>query len=472
MTELHPLDSGFIELEDSDRHISLGIGAVAIISGAAPKRAEFTEAITERLAHNTRLRQRIHRAPFDLIAPVWEDDPNFDVARHIRWTALPEPGDEKTLFELIATELAERLDRDHPLWQCTVVEHLADDRWALIVRAHHSLVDGVSGISLFEGFCDPPAGETLARPPTRDHEPSSATGLFELAVKTLRMPIDAPRFVVGTLRSLAPIAMAAIGPAAESSLNGPIGQQRRYVAVRTSFAEVRDIGEAFGVTVNDTVLAAVASAYRALLSDRGEALTGDKLRILVPVSMRPTDAKYVLDNRVSVLLPHLPIDIADPVERLGTIHDRMTEHKAKGGAQAENSILAVAARLPFAPIAWTVRLAAHFPQRGVGALATNVPGPRQPLTMQGSAVLELLPCIPIAMRLRTAIAILSYGDNLAFGITGDYDSAPDIDVIADGIRAGIAELVAHTAICRLPRQSDADAPTQDAHHGRGTPASR
>ncbi|MEV4238821.1 wax ester/triacylglycerol synthase family O-acyltransferase [Nocardia sp. NPDC050408] len=452
MTELHPLDSGFMELEDSDRHISLGIGAVAIISGTAPKRAEFTEAMAERLADNTRLRQRVRRAPLDLVAPVWEDDPNFDVARHIRWAALPEPSDEATLFELIATELAERLDRDHPLWQCTVVEHLADDRWALIVRAHHSLVDGVSGISLFEGFCDRPADKAPTRAPRQDHQSDTAAGLFDWTVKTLRIPLDAPRFVAGTLRSLAPIAMAAISPAAESSLNGPIGQQRRYVAVRTSLAEVRDISAAFGVTVNDIVLAAVASAYRTLLTRRGEAPTSDKLRIMVPVSMRPADAKYVLDNRVSVLLPHLPIDMADPVERLGRIHDRMAEHKSKGGAQAENSMLALAARLPFAPFAWTVRLAARFPQRGVGALATNVPGPRRPLTMQGSQVLELLPCIPIAMRLRTAIAILSYGDNLAFGITGDYDTTPDIEVIADGIREGIAELLAHATARRLPHR--------------------
>ncbi|MFE9325008.1 wax ester/triacylglycerol synthase family O-acyltransferase [Nocardia sp. NPDC052278] len=443
MTELRPLDSGFIELEDSDRHISLGIGAVAIISGAAPKRAEFIEALAERLAHNTRLRQRVRRAPLDLVAPVWEDDPNFEVARHIRWAALPEPGDEQTLFELIATELAERLDRDHPLWQCTVVEHVADDRWALIVRAHHSLVDGVSGISLLESFCDRSPKDRPTRKPPQNHETRTAAEWFGLAVKGLRMPLVAPRFVVGTLRSLAPVVLATISPAAGSSLNGPIGLQRRYVAVRMSLSDVREVGSAFGVTVNDVVLAAVTAAYRSLLLRRGEEPTGDKLRILVPVSMRPTDAKYILDNRVSAMLPHLPIDIADPVERLGRIHDRMTTHKSSGAAQAENSLLSMAGRLPFAPVAWTVRLAAHFPQRGVGALATNVAGPRRELTVHGAKVLELLPCVPIAMRLRTAIAILSYGDHLAFGITGDYDTTPDIDVIADGIREGIAELVAH-----------------------------
>ncbi|MFX0577861.1 wax ester/triacylglycerol synthase family O-acyltransferase [Nocardia nepalensis] len=467
MTELRPLDSGFIELEDSDRHISLGIGAVAIISGTAPKRAEFTEALVEHLEHNTRLRQRIHRAPLDLVAPVWEDDPHFEVARHIRWAALPEPGDEATLFELIATELAERLDRDHPLWQCTVVEHLAGDRWALIVRAHHSLVDGVSGISLLESFCDRTTDDVPARKPRQNHENHTAAGWFGWVVKSLRMPLEAPRFVIGTLRSLAPIAVAAISPATESSLNGPIGSQRRYVAVRTSLSDVRGIGAVLGVTVNDIVLAAVAAAYRALLLRRGEEPTRDKLRILVPVSMRPAEAKYALDNRISAILPHLPVDIADPVERLGTIHDRMTAHKSDGSAQAENSLLSMAARLPFAPVAWTVRLAARFPQRGVGALATNVPGPRRELTVLGHKVLELLPCVPIAMRLRTAIAILSYGDHLAFGITGDYDTTPDIDVIADGIRDGIAELAEHATVAHLPQ--DGTSPAR-AHRDHEAPA--
>ncbi len=467
MTELRPLDSGFIELEDSDRHISLGIGAVAIISGAVPKRAEFTGALTERLAHNTRLRQRVRRTPLDLAAPAWEDDPNFNVARHIRWAALPEPGDAQTLFELIATELAERLDRDHPLWQCTVVENLADDRWALIVRAHHSLVDGVSGISLLESFCDRDADDTPADNPQQNHENRTAPGWFELATKTLRMPLDVPRFVVGALRSLAPIAIATISPAAGSSLNGPIGRQRRYVAVRTSLSEVREVGAAFGVTVNDIVLAAVAAGYRRLLLRRGEEPTGDKLRILVPVSMRPTDAKYVLDNRISAMLPQLPIDIADPIERLGRIHDRMTAHKSSGTAQAENSLLSMAGRLPFAPVAWAVRLAAHFPQRGVGALATNVAGPRRELTVYGAKVLELLPCVPIAMRLRTAIAILSYGDHLAFGITGDYDTTPDIDLIADGIREGIAELLARATIPRQDAASPLTAPRDRNTSTRG-----
>ncbi|MVU78322.1 wax ester/triacylglycerol synthase family O-acyltransferase [Nocardia sp. ET3-3] len=441
MTELQPLDAGFIELEDSDRHISLGIAAVAILSGTPPSHAEFEAVLADRVAANDRLRQRVRRAPLDLTVPVWESDPNFDLAHHIRWSALPEPADEAELREFIATELVERLDRDHPLWECVVVERVAGRGWALIVKAHHSLVDGISGVSLFESLCD---AHEVAQPPAGERADGAARpkNWFDWAVTGLRLPIDVPRYALGMARSLAPVAAALVSAPTASSLNGPIGRQRRYVIARASLAEIREIGRGFDATVNDVVLAAVTSAYRAVLLGRGEDPTGNSVRILVPVSMRAADAKKAFDNRVSAVLSLLPLHLEDPVERLRTIHERMLRHKSSGAAQSEKSLLALAGRVPFAPVAWSLRLWTRLPQRGVTAVATNVPGPRGTLTMLGREVLELLPAIPIAMRLRTGIAILSYGDQLTFGITGDYDSTPDLEVIADGIHTAVAELLA------------------------------
>ncbi|MBF6191771.1 wax ester/triacylglycerol synthase family O-acyltransferase [Nocardia implantans] len=448
MTELRPLDSGFMELEDADRHISLGIGAVAIVAGAPPSRSELSGVVARGVERNARLRQKVRRAPLDLTVPVWEDDPDFDLAHHIRWTALPTPGDETALCELVATELEERLDRDHPLWQCVVVEHLAGDRWALLVKAHHSLVDGVSGISVFQSFCDAVTGE-----PRDTAEPQGRTEVRwpDLVREVSRLPVVLPRSVAAMTRGLAPLLSALVSPAVESSLNGPIGRQRRYVVARAALADVHEIGAAFDVTVNDVVLAAVAAAYRELLVGRGERLSPDKLRILVPVSMRSEQAKYTLDNRVSAVLPFLPIEIADPVERLKTIRERMNRHKSGGQAQAEDSVLALAGLLPFAPLAWTFRLLARFPQRTVGALVTNVPGPREELTVRGQVVSQLLPAMPIAMRLRTAIAVLSYAGHLTFGITGDYDTAPDVAVLAEGIEREIRRLRERAGIRRPSR---------------------
>ncbi|MFD7842837.1 wax ester/triacylglycerol synthase family O-acyltransferase [Nocardia sp. NPDC059764] len=438
MTELSPLDTGFMEMEDTDRHISLGIGAVAIIEGSPPGREAFRAGLDRGLELHGRLRQRMRRAAWDLTAPVWEDDPGFDLAHHIRWMALPEPGDEHALRELVAAEIAERFDRDHPLWEVVVVENLNGGRWAMIVRAHHSMVDGISGITLFESFCDADAGTSRARPET-----GVRTGGFTALARALRLPYTVPRLVIGAVRTLVPVAYEAVAPAPSSSLNGPIGRQRRYAVTRARLPEVREIAADFGVTVNDVVVAAIAAAYRRLLEARGETPAPGKLRILVPVSTRTADAKYIPDNRVSAMIVQLPIEVEHPVERLAAAHDRIARHRNRGEAEAEKSLLALADWLPFVVSAWVFRTALRVPQRSVGALATNIPGPRHWLTLGGRKVLEIWPAIPVAMRVRTTVAILSYAEQLNFGITGDYDTTPDIDEIASGIGTEIAVLLAH-----------------------------
>ncbi|WP_084526211.1 wax ester/triacylglycerol synthase family O-acyltransferase [Nocardia vaccinii] len=438
MAELGPLDAGFLAMEDSDRHVSMGIGTVSILHDPPPTPAELRAWIDRGLESHGRLRQRVRRTPLDLKAPVWEDDPNFDLEHHIRWTALPDPGGEQELRELVATELTERLDRDHPMWEVVVVEHLADERWALITKAHHTVIDGISGVTLFESFCDPipdgrPAG--TAKP--------SHIGPARLLSGVLRLPYTVPRVALGTVRTLAPVLLAAVTPVAETSLNGPIGRQRRYAVARTELPHVREIGAAYGVTVNDVAVAAIAAAYRGLLLRRGEHPAAGTLRIVVPVSMRKPDAKYVLDNRVSAMVPYLPIEVVDPVERLLAAHQRIARHRTRGEPEAEQSLLRLAGWLPSGLVGMVFRLASWFPQRGVSALATNIPGPRHRLRLGGRDVLEMWPCIPIAMRVRTTIAILSYGDVLTFGITGDRDTAPDIDAIASGIATEVAVLLAH-----------------------------
>ncbi|MET7772742.1 wax ester/triacylglycerol synthase family O-acyltransferase [Nocardia sp. NPDC005366] len=436
MPELRPLDSGFMELEDTDRHISVGIGAVAIVAGTPPTRAEFTAELAKRLAGDVRLRQKVRRMPWDLAAPQWVDDPAFDLARHVRWMAVPEPRDDDALFELVATTMEERLDRDHPLWQCVVIERLAGNRWAMIVKAHHSMVDGISGIALFERFCDR-TGDS----PAPASAAADSRSLGALVREGLRLPFHAPRILASTVRAAVPLVASAVKPAPDTSLNGSIGRQRRYAVARTSLSAVREIGAVFGVTVNDVALAALTAAFRTLLLGRGEDPGAEEMRILAPVSMRPPDAKAILDNRVSVMLPVLPVELSDPVEQLAAVHAQMSEHKSSGEAQAANSFITLAGLLPFVSVAWAVRLASRFPQHSVAGLATNVPGPKYRLYLHGREVLEILAYVPIAMRLRTGIGILSYHDQLRFGITGDYDSTPDIAVLAAGIEDATQQLL-------------------------------
>ncbi|MFQ6328675.1 wax ester/triacylglycerol synthase family O-acyltransferase [Nocardia sp. CWNU-33] len=465
MTELGPLDTGFMEMEDTDPRVSLGIGTVAIIDGPAPARDQLRAYLDRGLERHRRLRQRVRRAPLDLKAPVWEDDPNFDLGHHIRWTALPDPGGETELREVVATELTERLDRDHPLWEVVVVDHLAQDRWAMILKAHHTMVDGISEITLLESFCDPVADDAGEHGPATGRR--SRASLLKRMFEMIQAPVTIPRLAIGTVRTLAPVLYAAIAPAGESSLNGPIGRQRRYTVARTMLPQVREICSAFSVTVNDVAVAAIAAAYRRLLLGRGEHPTPTTLRIVVPVSTRTTEAKSVLDNRVSAMISHLPIEIDDPVERLMTVHQQIRRHRSRGEVDAENSLLSLSQRLPFGIVAEVFRLALWFPQRGVGALATNIPGPGRRLTIGDQEVVELWPCIPIALRVRTTIAILSYLDQLIFGITGDYDTTPDIDTIASGVATEIAVLLARARGRPPPRR-----PQPVANRGNGSPSAR
>ena len=440
MTHLGPLDIGFLELEDSDPHISLAIGVVAIIAGPPPSQEELRIWLDRGLESHARLRQRVRRTPLDVSGPAWEDDPQFALAHHIRRTALPEPGGEPQLRELVATEITERLDRDHPLWRITIVEHLAGDRWAMILRAHHTMVDGISGITLLESFCD---GPTRAAGRGTRGGSRSRNEYFGWWKEILRLPVTVPLGTMGAIRALAPVLYSAIVPSPESSLNGALGQQRRYAVARAELPEVDEICSAQGVTVNDVAVAAITAAYRRLLLLRGETPVPGELRVVIPVSTRAVGAKQVLDNRISATVTELPIHVNDPVERLGLVHRRIREHRARGEAEAEQSLLTLARRLPAGVVASVFRVATRFPQHAIGTLATNVPGPRNRLSLGGHEILELWPCIPTAMRLRTTVAILSYRDRLTFGITADYDSTPDIDTIPSAIETEISVLLAH-----------------------------
>jgi diacylglycerol O-acyltransferase / wax synthase len=228
--------------------------------------------------------------------------------------------------------------------------------------------------------------------------------------------------------------------AQESSLNGRVTKMRRFTAAGVDLAVMKQVCRDFEVTLNDVALAAITSSYRTMLLDRGETPGPHALRTLVPVSMRSADDFDVTDNRVSAMLPLLPVDEPDPVKQLEIVHRRLAAAKGSGQREGGGAVFAAAGNLPFAFSAWTIRLLTRLPQRSVTALATNVPGPRGRQQVMGRDVLEILPVPPIALELRTAIAMLSYADRLSFGITADFDSAPDIDALARGIEDGVRRL--------------------------------
>jgi diacylglycerol O-acyltransferase len=206
-------------------------------------------------------------------------------------------------------------------------------------------------------------------------------------------------------------------------------------------ADVAAVRQAFGGTFNDVVLAAVTAGFRELLLSRGEPPTPHLIRSLVPVNVRAPGDEDILDNRVSLMLAELPVELDDPVRRLAAVQEVLGKLKARHEAEAGAVMLRAAGYPPYAVLAPVLRVALRLPQRTITTVTTNVPGPRRPLYLLGRRCLEIIPYVPIAVRLRLGVSMITYAGHVTFGITGDYPTAADVWTLAHGIEAGLAELV-------------------------------
>ena len=447
---LTSLDAGFLEAEDSDRHVSLAVGGLSIVEGPMPDIGTLAAGVADRVADIPRFRQVLRTHLLDLGPPEWEDDPDFDLSHHLHRAALPGPGDDASLHRFVADVMERRLDRDRPLWECWVIEGLAGGRWAVLIKIHHCIADGIATMRLFSrlGDAGDDAGyETEIRAAKQSADKSFS--LPELSLNPLnwvggmwRLATAATKVSTLAVGGALQVAGGILRPAETSSLNGPVSAMRRFSSAAVKLEDVAKICDSFGVTVNDVALAAITSSYRAALVRRGEKPRRTSLRTLVPVSIRSNEAADRTDNRVSLMLPALPADKEDPVEQLQAVHRRLSRAKGSGQREAGDIFVAATSRIPFPLTAWAVRALTRLPQKGVVTLATNVPGPRTRMTILGRDVVRMVPIPPIALRLRTGVAIRSYADELVFGIIGDFDAAADIDELARGIESAVETLVA------------------------------
>lgn len=445
MTHLTTLDAGFLKAEDVDPRVSLAIGGLAVIEGPAPDQDVLVSLFAERIRACPRFGQRLRLHPLDLGAPEWVDDPDFDINRHVRRVAVPHPGDDRELYRLVADVMARRLDRDRPMWELWVIEGLTDDRWAMLTKVHHCMADGIAASHILAGLCDPSghvARDSFADQTHAALKPElGASNPLSLLSGLWTAPGAITSGIVRVVRGAGELLAGLLTPA-ESTLNGPLSDLRRFGGARVSLADLDLVCQTFGVTINDVALAAITESYRNILVARGQRPRPGSLRTLVPVSVRSTDAFGEIDNRVSAMLPNLPVEEEDPVQRLRSVHERLSQAKTSGQPQAGNLFMSVANRIPFAMTARAVGLLMRLPQRGIVTVATNVPGPRHPLKALGKRVVAIFPVPPLAMHLRTGVAMLSYADDLCFGILTDYDAVGDVDQLARGIEAAVARLVA------------------------------
>jgi diacylglycerol O-acyltransferase / wax synthase len=457
LDRLTAVDASFLHQEGPNSHMH--VGGLTLLEGPPPTLEEFLEQIRQRLHLVPRYRHKLastHTA-LDNGRPVWIDDPSFNLEYHVRHTALPAPGDREQLYNLTARIFSQQLDRSKPLWEMWLIEGLREDRFALISKTHHSLIDGIAGIDLatvlFDLSPEPPPIRHSGRPWKPQGEPSTlelvgagALGVARAGVEIAGGVIDAfvhpdralPR-AREAVEGVGEIVWAALNPAPPTPLNVEIGPHRRFYAVGSSLDEFKVVKKAFDCTVNDVVLAVVAGALRTFLISRGVRTEGVELRALVPVSVRAEDEHHQMGNRIVVMRGPLPVYMSDPVQRLLFVKRAMDGLKESRQALGAEVIANVQNFAPPTILAQASRL--NFSTRLFNLIVTNVPGPQFPLYVLGRRMLEAYPVAFLPQHHALAIAIMSYNGQMNFGLLGDLDALEDIDLLGESIAAELAELV-------------------------------
>lgn len=456
---LSPLDSSFLAIEDGVSHMH--IASIGIFEGPAPRYDDLVAMVAGKLHLVPRYRQVVDRVPGDLGRPVWVDDPHFNIGYHVRHTALPEPGGEVELRRLVGRVMSQQLDRSKPLWEIWMIDGLGGGRWAMASKTHHCMVDGVSGTELLSVIMD--VTPEVHPPEPVDWEPQPRPSPIGLAVgavadmarspyeqfRAARAALRVPRSAAGQLVAVGKGMTSMLGlvrPTPASSLNGPIGPHRNWSWASTSVEDVRAVRREHGGTFNDVVLACITGGFRELLLSRGE--SADRVvRTMVPVSVRPRDAgglavgDGVPANRVSAMFAELPVHETDPVARLRAISAQMAGLKDSQEAVAGEALTSLSGFAPPLLLALGGRIATKGSQRNINTVTTNVPGPQVPLYVLGRRMLQAFPFVPLGAQMRVTVAIFSYDGQVNYGVTGDYDGAPDIDVLCRGVEKGLADLL-------------------------------
>jgi diacylglycerol O-acyltransferase len=473
LDRLTAVDASFLHQEGTNSHMH--VGGLTIVEGPPPSMEEFLEQIRKRLHLVPRYRHKLAYTALDSGRPVWVDDPGFNLEYHVRHTALPLPGSWEQLRNLTARIFSQALDRSRPLWEMWLIEglHLDMDgsgsssggghpppheRFALISKTHHSLIDGIAGVDLatvlFDLSPEPEPLRVSGRPWKPKPEPDT-TDLVAVGVRgAVRAGVE---MVSGALQALThpertlerareaaegigEIVWAGLNPAPETPLNVEIGPHRRFVGIAARLDDFKLVKNAFGGTVNDVVLAVVTGALRSFLIARGVRTEGMEMRALVPVSVRTVGERHEGGNRIVVMRGPLPVYIADPLHRL-----RFVSHAMDGLKESKQALGAevIAGAQNFAPptiLAQASRL--NFSTRLFNLIVTNVPGPQFPLYVLGRRMERVFPVAFLPENHGLAVAIMSYAGEMNFGLLGDFDALPDIESIGESIEAELAELVA------------------------------
>ncbi len=450
---LSGLDATFLYWENRSAHMH--VGSVLEFEGTPPSYEDLVALIESRLDKVPRYRQRLEFVRWGQGRPVWVDDAQFDIRYHIRHTALPESGGEQKLSQLAGRLLSQQLDRGKPLWELWFIEGLGPNRFAILSKTHHCMIDGISGIDIGSVLMDPEPGngEAPTDAPTWRPRPAPSRGeLLRASIgEQFRNPLQAARQVAAPgsrarrslgefLVGMKPLAgLARMGQAPESSINRKIGPHRRFEMVDLSLADAKTVRAKFGCTINDVMLTVVTAALRRFLLERGDPSLGPDLRAMVPVSVRTKEQRGSLGNQVTAVFCPLPVGTDNPLERLEKISDTM--RGIKGSKQAVGA-LALTRLSDFSP-ATLVAQAARLQSRSrfFNLLITNVPGPQFPLYLLGRKLLGCYPAVPLVPTSALAVALLSYNNRFGIGLTAEADHMRDVERLGVHLQDSMAELL-------------------------------
>jgi WS/DGAT/MGAT family acyltransferase len=463
LDRLTSTDASFLVRETSASHMH--VGGILIFEGPPPRYVDLVEHVRGRLSQVPRFRQRLVTPPLDAGRPLWADDVNFNLTYHIRHTALPEPGGEEQLRRLAGRVFSQQLDRSKPLWEMWLVQGLERDRFALLTKTHHAMVDGISGVDIgtvlfdlepipepapVEDGWEPEPVPSTAHLLARGASDAAATPvkLAERAIDAVRHPESAARRVAEALEGVSEVLGAFANPAPDVPLNQPIGPHRRFVMVRSELAAFKRIKNALGGTVNDVVLAVVTGALRRWLHGRGVRTEGLELRALVPVSIRAEDERGELGNKLAVMRGPLPVYVEDPARRLRVVTEQMEGLKRSKQALGAEVIARFNDFAPPTLLAQASRI--NFSTRLFNLIVTNVPGPQLPLYVLGRQMEEVFPVAFLPEDHALAVAIISYNGRICFGLLADYDSMDDLETFSAGIEESLDELEAAAASAAAP----------------------
>ena len=408
----------------------------------------FTQSILHRIP---RYRQKLKWIPFEN-RPVWFDDPEFDLDYHIRHTSLPRPGSEEQLKALSARVMAQQLDRSRPLWEIWVVEGLSANRFAVISKIHHCMIDGSSGVDISQILMRLTPEREIAAPQKfiPRLEPTDRELISDALSLRMRQPLRAIRGIREFRRETENVrdeimlrtraVRAAVSSqstyASETPINGEVGPHRLFDWWSVALDDVKAIRRALSCTVNDVVLTIVTGAFRDYLSHRQMRPEELDFRIQAPVSVRREDEKGKLGNRVSGWLVRLPLDEEDPKKQLERIHETTQELKDSQQALGAEIMIGLMESLPNS----LVSLGAQAASGTMNSIVTNVPGPQFPLYILGSELLAMYPQVPLLPNVGLGIALMSYNGRVCWGFNADLGLVPDLDEFVRAIRLSFERL--------------------------------